>query len=96
VIERELIILTFVASAFGYVNIEYIFIHPVHIDSTSWSCLGIFLASLARTQTDKSASMIDIVSGNYIETGVSWRSTSTSLCLPLNENTLALICHSLP
>ncbi|PCH32963.1 hypothetical protein WOLCODRAFT_141429 [Wolfiporia cocos MD-104 SS10] len=35
----------------------------------AWSCLGIFLASLARTHTDYNASLTAVLSGQYVEAG---------------------------
>ncbi|GBE78787.1 hypothetical protein SCP_0116800 [Sparassis crispa] len=35
----------------------------------AWSCLGIFLANLARTHTDHNASPATIITGRYIEAG---------------------------
>ena len=44
----------------------------MHYLSHRWASLGIKLASLARTHTDHTAAIHDILAGKYIEAAVSF------------------------
>ena len=45
---------------------------PIYKRTNSWICLGIFLANLLRTFHDPSLTLGSVVSGQYIETAVSF------------------------
>lgn len=68
-LEREIFLLAFVSAAWGYVLCS---LYSCLADPyPSWSCLGIWLASLTRSEIIVTATNEDIWSGRYVEAAVS-------------------------
>ena len=70
-LQRELGILSFAASGWASVVLQYLICDSTTKIFYSWSCLGIKLADIARSNKDPTASLANIIAGQYIEAAVS-------------------------
>ncbi|KAH0826407.1 hypothetical protein J3R83DRAFT_5379 [Lanmaoa asiatica] len=67
VLQRELAILTFAASGWALVTLQYLICDSTTNIFCSWSYLGIKLADIARSNRDPTASLANIIAGQFIE-----------------------------
>ena len=70
VLERELLILLFVSITWAYVFFMQSLRHKL-MRFCSWVCLGIRFADMARTVHDPSAPLSEVITGKFLEPGVS-------------------------
>ena len=88
VLERELLILLFVSIAWAYVFFIQSFRHRL-MRFYSWVCLGIRFADMARTVHDPSAPLAEVITGKFLEPGVSTGVLWTfSMLMPLQPTVI--------
>lgn len=73
VVERETVLQVTVVGAYAYViSCLLSFLWLKLLWGYRWSCLGVWLANLARTELNLNATQDDIIHGRYIEAAVSY------------------------